>query len=263
MCRLLLMTATRVNEHAKRLFFHQLMLQNRAESQNDGAGITDGINLLKSGLDYSTLGLQWLPKLDHRLPWMGHVRSMSKGTSTASVLAAHPFYYKESGLIGAHNGFITGTGDSAEGEPNVDSYRALKDLSQRIVKHRGLDQSVLKDWIQNFGPYSEWAFMLRYRDDSWVIRGIRHVYWLRIDDGYLFCTSYNSLALFVEWVQMFWPDQFNMSNIRDMAEYQAAKIDSTGRLRWINLPARERAPDPLLQYCLKGGEETLYEVRGV
>lgn len=254
MCRLLGFTPSLANRNMRTLFFHQLMLQHQAEGQDDGAGVSDGRSIYKSGLTYSQIGLNWLPNLDHTTSWMGHVRKASRGTDRPSPQASHPYYYKDSGLIAMHNGFITGTGESDEGEPNVDSYRAFKKLSA-MIGDGDLSTSILNEWISGFGPYSEWAFMLKHKNELWTVRGVRPMFWMRLLEGYVLSTSIDSLVLFGDWVEMFWGKHYVLGQIKELSAHHGMRINSENKARWFSLSAREQQPPPVQYYWLREGEE--------
>jgi len=242
------------------MLFNQLMLLGQAEGQDDGAGVTDGSTICKSGLVYTAAGLRWLPKLDPKLPWMGHVRKASKGTQRPSYTASHPYYFSESGLIGAHNGFITLTGSAKEGEPDVDSWRALNRLSQLIGPNKEITGHTLNTWISGFGPYSEWAFMLLHKDTAWIVRGTRTMFWMRFADGHIFCTSYNALQLFQNWYHLFWGEGAGLGRIKEMDMHRAVRIGLDNKPVWTTLSAREQVDEiiPERYYELSNGHEQLH-----
>lgn len=240
-----------------RLLFHQVMLLSTLDGGNiHGSGVTDGERAYKCGRSYASFGLAWLPYLDPEKTWLGHTRYPSKGVAGAATHASQPFTYditQNRTMIAIHNGFITETGSSADSsDPDTDSFRALSALAH-ILRERNaaeLDLDIINTWTAGFGPQSEWAFMIYYGNDVWILRGNRTIYLLPIARGYLFNTSYGVLDAADSWMRAFWPDT-KMSKIQTIEEYTAIRI-KPGRRGFDSLKLKNTYrlyPDPSGYYA--------------
>lgn len=259
MCRLLAYTGS-VNAAMRRLLFDQLMIRSVADyDQSYGAGVTDGINMFKSGHSYMTVGDQWLNELDPSRVWMGHVRKPSKGTAAASTVASHPFFFPN-GLIAAHNGYISDTGESGQGEPNVDSFRALKQLATAVGDGE-ITKELLNAWIESFGPGSEWAFMIYHRDTLYIVRGVRPMYYASQAGGVIFSTSSDVLFGYRRWCENTFGQDLVVGKIKELGQHRVATVRLGERMLIGQLTTNLRvSPDPnafYIKHTLNGEEERI------
>lgn len=209
MCRLVAVSSHFQNSGNKVLLFDMLMARAQADqNQIGGAGITDGKNIVKSGDQYSygTYDGWYHGNFDGSRAWMGHVRKPSSGVAKPSNEAAHPFHFPDTGLIGAHNGFITQAVPSApeDGIPYVDSYYTFAALNALLKKHGKVTKDVLNEWIGGMGPGSEYTFMFYYADELWVLRGIRPMYYVNLNGGRVYCTSTEAIHSVISFTSALW-----------------------------------------------------------
>lgn len=241
------------------MLFDQLMLRSQADGdQSYGAGVTDGINMYKSGLSYTAVGDFWLDDLDPTRMWMGHVRKPSKGTAAASTIASHPFYFPN-GIIAAHNGYIADTGEAGKDEPNVDSFRALKQLAT-AVGNGEITVPLLNTWIESFGPGSEWAFMIYHHDTLFVVRGIRPMYYTSQSGGVIFSTSPDVLYNYRSWCYRTLGDEYKLGKIKELGTHRVAIVRQDQRVFITQLTTNLRViPDPNAFYIrhTPDGEERI------
>jgi predicted glutamine amidotransferase len=233
MCRLTAITATTPQAIMRQLFFHQAMLAANADGQHDGAGMTDGVSIYKSSAGFVYAGAEWITNLDPTKPWVGHVRSASSNTEI-SARAAHPFVFtlpNGERLFAAHNGFVAGMPDPDEDDPLVDSYQAFKLLVPLLIESDyQFTPDMINAWTVLFGrtkarhAMSEWTFMFLYQDTLHIVRGVRTMFALPLDDGYLFNTSESVLLHVKEWIQRYWFNRYKLGKIEPIKPFQLVSI---------------------------------------
>lgn len=234
MCRISASTTTEVPVGMRRLFFNQLMLAGVSDrGQTDGAGVTDGLSISKSVHSYLYYGSAWLPHLDEGQPWIGHVRSASK-SAEISHRAAHPYrlWYTIDGvdhyMDAVHNGTIYGTGESADNEPDVDSWRAFKRLAVLMQEAQSPipTRTIINTWIGEFGLGSRWTcmFLCDGNPTLYVARGTEPMRYMELGDGFLLNTSDIVLLNVKEWILEYWGRTFVPGKIFDVPEYSFSTI---------------------------------------
>lgn len=230
MCRMSAITATDVSVGMRQLFFNQLMLLAQTDdNQKYGAGVSDGVCSRKSSAPYSVRGMEWINQLDHKSIWMGHVRKASQNTGLTHY-ESHPFYFPlgaDRWLYAMHNGGIYGFDARRILEPDVDSYRAFKELVPLMQDNDyKLDVGVINAWTATFGDYSEWTFMfMQSHDKLTIVRGHRPMHYVTFGNGLIFNTSKDVLLSLKDWVTTFWRDEiYRMGKIESMAEFTMAEI---------------------------------------
>lgn len=235
MCRLSLDTAESIPLGMRRLFWHQLMLASNAENQRDGSGMTDGVHIYKSHMPFLNTGANWIPRLNKDAVWLGHVRSASRNTEI-SPYAAHPFRFTLADgrvLICAHNGFINGMAKSEIGEPKVDSYQAFKLLVVLLnaslidAPSGNITTQIINAWTAQFGVDSEWTFMFYLDDVATIVRGNRSMFYMPINDGFIFNTSESVLLHLKEWITGFWPGDYILGKITKIDEFSLCHLKTT------------------------------------
>lgn len=227
MCRLLGMTETSYHPIMRRLFFNQLMLLSSTDgAQFDGAGVSDGTTVYKSAYPYMALGQQWISKLDQDSIWIGHVRKASNRTGL-SAHEAHPFLMKTANgahFIATHNGGIRGFDEHQDGQPDVDSYRALLALRDKI--DGDINVNLINEWIATFKPHSQWTFMFMQNGQRlYIARGQRDMHYVPFGNGFIFNTSKSVLEHFRTWISMYWAQNFKIGRISDIKPFDLATID--------------------------------------
>ena len=263
MCRLSANTDTAMSKSMRLLLFDNLMVRSVADAdQSYGSGVSDGASVFKSGQSYCAYGFEMVEKLQNTGTWIGHVRMPSKGTEGQNPVASHPFYFPESGLIAAHNGFITGTGESINGEPNVDSYRALKKLSNQLVEQAAtIDKHTINNWVSTFGPGSQYAFMLIYKGSLHILRGNRTIAYAEFGNGFIFNTMGSILAGLRQWCSLF-SKEFHVGSIREVKENTLVSVIN-GKMTQesVNKPPAIEEDSMLRYYSVINGEEKLQRIK--
>lgn len=219
MCRLVASTDTKHAEAVRRMVFHQLMLYSQADgNQYNGSGVTDGVTGRKSPFPYADFGIDWLQHLAPNAIWHGHVRRASRDTSL-STNEAHPFYFRlhdGSRLFASHNGGVYGFNARINGDPDVDSFRAFKELVRLLdnAKSETITTEIVNQWIDKFDVGSEWTFMLTHKGLLHILRGNREMYAASFGNGYLFNTSKTVLMNLANWAATFWGEPFTIGEAR-------------------------------------------------
>lgn len=237
MCRLVADSARHKSSGNKIFLFDMLMTRALADQgQFGGAGITDGVHVTKSGEQYS-FGThdEWYGKrFDNARAWMGHVRKPSAGTAAPSAESAHPFHFPKTGLIGSHNGFVTGVipEKPESGIPYVDSYYTFAKLSELLESSGKVTKEVLNEWIESMGPGSEYAFMFYYKDELWVLKGIRPMFYITLNGGRVYCTSLDTIIAVASYTQALWgKEHFDWgAKVMAMPEHTAINITTNTQI---------------------------------
>jgi len=251
MCRITVFSTTNIAQPMRKLFMDRILLTGVADYNFDGVGMTDGWKIMKSQFSYLHNGQLWLDRLDPEAIWMGHVRAASKATEV-STRASHPFAFNvaEAGkparfLYCMHNGFVKGMPAPAQAEPQVDSYQAFKMLAELVRESGIIDVATINKWTAKFGEGSQWTFGLMLDGDAYIVRGVREMHWMSINNGVITNTSLPVLQNFKEWVAMYWPKGFDLGKIQSIGEYQLCHIRRESRTVTGTSIAKPAAPPVL------------------
>ncbi len=252
MCRLMAISDTKHDAPVRRMVMHQLMLYSQADwNQNNGAGVTDGITGRKSPYTYANFGIDWLQHLTPGCIWHGHVRKASRDTAL-STSESHPFLYRlhdGSRLFASHNGGVNGFTTRVQGEPDVDSHRAFKELVKLLDDARAeqVTSDIVNAWIDKFGVGSEWTFMLLHKDLLHVIRGNRDMHYATFGNGLIFNTSKDVLLNLKEWMSVFWGENYTMGNIVAIEPWKMVTIVPGKRKPYMIHGIHEQKAPPVVQ----------------
>jgi hypothetical protein len=168
-----------------RIVFQTVMTASLMDDrQFDGAGYTDGHIVVKTARTYNSLDPALLTRLDHERNWVGHVRKASAGTALVHE-AAHPYVFKtgDHNLYFVHNGFIPGPSTFAANEVNTDSWRECRNLVRSIPNGADLTAEKLISWLRGLGDRAEFAFALKYKNETILVRGNRKLYTSTVKSG--------------------------------------------------------------------------------
>lgn len=243
MCRLLLKTnKVALDAGMGVMLFETLLMRSLGDdNQAFGTGVSDGRQVYKSGRSALSLPLvTWIQDLDVKETWFAHLRKPSRGVESASTRAAHPFLFKDTGLIGAHNGFVANVLPDVEGDdPYVDSFYALKRLNDELVKGTPLSASLVNAWIEQFGPGSEFTMMLMYKHSAYIVRGVRPMYYIDLNGGRIYATSLPAILSTIEVTEALWPTYFKWGKkVHEVYDHTLVHIDPYGNISNANISAR-------------------------
>lgn len=206
MCRISFIAKPESLRNPKLLMDHMMLQSFTDDNQKDGCGVSDGKYAVKSFQPYPEVGIEMLDRLDVGRSWIGHVRRRSNGTDY-NAEAAHPYRYfpvPDVRMTFVHNGFVelAGYETTDPDEPNTDSYRAGKVLSQMIGKNQGqVNLDIIRNWLDGMYAFSEFAFAFQLDDKAYIVRGNREINMLQVNGSYIGNTSAKVLDRVRVWMR--------------------------------------------------------------
>lgn len=207
MCRLCAVTATDLP--TLDLIDRFMLLNQLDEGQFDGCGISNGDVITKSALPYcATMLAHFNDDFAMNNGIIAHVRKASPQTGRTRD-ESHPWEFDIAGkkLIAAHNGYFMGTGWSAAGEPNSDSWRAFKKLAELLnaTDDKIISKSVFEEWLANYEELSTIGLLLMYDGEIYVYRHSKPLFISEFGNGYVINTGAKPLVMMAEYIrQRFW-----------------------------------------------------------
>lgn len=178
---------------------HIMMLYASTEKwQVDGWGVTDGVEMDRSGLAFHENG-GIMNDLDPSRLWLGHIRAASIGTQIG-MEAAHPYHFNL--FYGVHNGWMHEIIKPQIVGPDTDSFRAFYILARICARDRitsdtlytALHEYAFREWMSLYGPDTTFAFGLHTRDSLIFIRNEKKELWMvDVGGGTLINTSKEAL----------------------------------------------------------------------